>query len=238
MMHSTNGHLNTIHVLQFLSFEDLGHWQTWLQQENYHIQVYQAGVDDLSVALQQAQPLVILGGPIGVYETENYPFLAPLLAQLKIRLEQNLPTLGICLGAQLIASALGANVYAGHIKEIGWSKVYLSDQATSSPLQHLQEINVLHWHGDTFDLPPQATLLASTAHYPHQAFTVGRNVLALQFHVELNPTEFERWLVGHSHELQHAKIDILALREQNREFGHGLMQKSHLVLKQWLDYLV
>ena len=231
-----NTQAKNINVIQFLSFEDLGNLKTWLRQANYHVQIYQAGVDDLTDVLAQSSPLIILGGPIGVYETETYPFLNPLIEQLKIRLAQNLPTLGICLGAQLIATALGAKVYAGHTKEIGWSQLTLTTDH-ASPLQPLQGIYVLHWHGDTFDLPQQATLLASSEHYPHQAFSVGNNILGLQFHIEVEPKDFERWLIGHACELSHANIDITQLRLGNQHYGQALISASHAVFKTWLEHL-
>src|SRR5690606_9988829 len=107
---------------------------------------------------------IILGGPIGVYETEDYPFLQKEIDLLKVRLENNLPTLGICLGAQMIAHALGAKVYAGHAKEIGWSTLQLAT-LPDNILAPLTNVPVLHWHGDTFDLPENATLLASSSLY-------------------------------------------------------------------------
>lgn len=224
-----------IYVIQFLSFEDLGNLKPWLIKQGYHIHLLQAGVDNLSYALEQSNPLIILGGPIGVYETETYPFLIPLINQLKLRLKENLPTLGICLGAQLIATALGGKVYPGHVKEIGWSKLNLHENAGRSPLKHLQNTPVLHWHGDTFDIPENAKLLASSAHYPHQAFAIGHNLLALQFHIEMNPNEFERWIIGHACELSHAKINIQQLRLDNQAYGQALLHASQAVFQDWLD---
>src|SRR5690606_19806428 len=153
---------------------------------------FEAGIDELKKAFQHTGLLVILGGPIGVYETQDYPFLQQEIDLLKVRLEQNLPTLGICLGAQLIAHALGADVYAGPHKEIGWSKLTLS-QAKNNPLTALNESKVLHWHGDTFDLPANAELLASSTLYSNQAFRVGNNILALQFHAEVAAASLEKW---------------------------------------------
>ncbi|XUJ33596.1 glutamine amidotransferase-related protein [Bradyrhizobium japonicum] len=108
----------------------------------------------------------MLGGPIGVYETERYPFLTREIDLLERRLAQGLPTLGICLGAQLMAKALGARIYAGGVKEIGWGSVTLTDAGQASSLKPLAEsAPVLHWHGDTFDLPDNAARLASNENY-------------------------------------------------------------------------
>lgn len=105
------------------------------------------------------------------------------------------PTLGICLGAQLIAHALGAKVYAGHQKEIGWGPLSLSLRSNQVLSALLNNIHVLHWHGDTFDLPENAVLLASSDVYTNQAFEVGNNILALQFHIETTQENFENGLL-------------------------------------------
>src|SRR5262249_57807158 len=122
-----------------------------------------------------AEVLIVLGGPIGVYQEQDYPFLTDELRVLERRLAADLPTLGICLGAQLMARALGAKVYAGPRKEIGWSPLHLSAAGRRSCLAPLakRQAAVLHWHGDTFDLPAGATHLASTPDYPHPALACG-----------------------------------------------------------------
>lgn len=165
----------TIYAIQHLAFEDLGSLEDLFYQLGFRIRYFEAGVDDLRPALNYDGLTIVLGGPIGVYETKDYPFLIDEIAGLKQRLQANKPTIGICLGAQLIAHALGAKVYAGLQKEIGWSKLEITpiDENILAPLEH---IKVLHWHGDTFDLPTNATLLASSQLYPHQAFSVGRNI--------------------------------------------------------------
>src|SRR5262249_51014029 len=122
----------------------------------------------------------------GVYDSEEYPFLLDELELLRACLQQRLPTVGICLGAQLLASALGARVYPGPHKEIGWSPLSLTEAGAAGPLVALGAgLPVLHWHGDSFDLPAGATLLASTALYRHQAFALGPTILGLQFHPEV-----------------------------------------------------
>ena len=105
-----------------------------------------------------------MGGPISVYDDSDYPFIQDELALLQTRIKSGLPTLGICLGAQLIAKALGANVYTGSVKEIGWFPIALTEMGQSNYFRHLGEDNMplFHWHGDTFDLPAGAVLQAST----------------------------------------------------------------------------
>ncbi len=224
-----------INVIQHLAFEDLGSFGKVFQSQGFEIRYYHAGVNIPELVYQDEAILVVLGGPIGVYETDNYPYLQQEIDGLKNRIQNQLPTLGICLGAQLLVAASGAKVYAGHVKEIGWSTLQLSEQGFASPLKHLHDVNVLHWHGDTFDLPKSATLLASSEHYPHQAFAMGKHILAMQFHPEADTNRFEQWLIGHCSELNHAKIDIPKLRADNQRFGATLAQAGEKLLREWLD---
>ena len=227
---------DTVYAIQHLAFEDLGAWEDVFYQLGLRVRYFEAGVDDLTKAYEHKGLTVILGGPIGVYETEDYPFLQQEIDLLKVRLEQNLPTVGICLGAQLIAHALGGKVYAGHAKEIGWSKLTLT-QVENNPLAVLENTEVLHWHGDTFDLPVQAELLASSTLYTNQAFRVGENILALQFHPEVAADSLEKWLIGHTGELRQAKISIPQLRAANLQFAPTLEFTSKNVLTQYLTQL-
>ena len=227
---------DTIYAIQHLSFEDLGAWEDVFYQRGLRVRYFEAGIDDLSKALQYEGLTVILGGPIGVYESSDYPFLQQEIDLLKVRLDKNLPTLGICLGAQLIAHALGAKVYAGHQKEIGWSKLNITP-VEKNPLTALDNTEVLHWHGDTFDLPQQAELLASSDIYPHQAFRIGDNILALQFHAEVSSENLEKWLIGHTCELRQAQIDIPQLRIDHQRFAPCLQPAAEQVLTTWLNSL-
>ena len=226
----------TIYAIQHLAFEDLGALEDTFYQLGFRVRYVEAGVDDLTKALEHQGLTVILGGPIGVYETADYPFLTQEIELLKQRLALNLPTLGICLGAQLIAHALGAKVYAGTQKEIGWSSLEIKPVA-QNPLALLKDIPVLHWHGDTFDLPEHAELLASSALYPHQAFKLGSNILALQFHLEVAADAMEKWLIGHTCELRHANIDIQTLRADNQRFAPALEQNAPQVLEFFMQHI-
>ncbi len=227
---------DTVYAIQHLAFEDLGAWEDVFYQLGLRVRYFEAGIDVLNKAFEHPGLVVILGGPIGVYETQDYPFLQEEINLLKVRLERNLPTLGICLGAQLIAAALGGKVYSGHTKEIGWSKLNLAS-VENNPLQALEDIQVLHWHGDTFDLPAQAELLASSNLYPHQAFRVGNHILALQFHPEIASDSLEKWLIGHTGELRQANIAIPTLRAANLQFAPLLEMTSKTVLEQYLAQL-
>ncbi|ENW30834.1 glutamine amidotransferase [Acinetobacter lwoffii] len=227
---------DTVYAIQHLAFEDLGAWEDIFYQLGLRVRYFEAGIDDLTKAFEHPGLTVILGGPIAVYETEDYPFLQHEIDLLKVRLEKNLPTLGICLGAQLIAAALNAKVYPGDVKEIDWSKLSLAS-IENNPLKALEDIDVLHWHGDTFDLPEQAELLASSDLYPNQAFRVGQNILALQFHAEVASESLEKWLIGHTCELRKAQINIPTLRADHQSYAPALEQAASSVLLHYLENL-
>ena len=139
--------------------------------------------------------LIMMGGPMGVYEQDKYPWISCQIRRLTRRLEQDRPTLGVCFGAQMIAAALGAKVYPGPAKEVGFHPVRILDVGQKTALRHLEGVPILHWHGDTFDLPGGAELLASSHVYHHQAFRRGPNILAMQFHAEMGEDpRFDAWI--------------------------------------------
>lgn len=223
-------------VLQHAAFEDLGTLQPLLLAQGWQLQVLQSGVDALDPA-EAADLLVVLGGPISVNDVDLYPFLDDSIALLQRRLLQQRPTLGICLGAQLMARALGAQVAPSGGKEIGFSPLLLTDEGQRSPLLALQGIPVLHWHGEAFELPAGARRLASTPACRHQAFAIGHHALALQCHPELDARQFERWLIGHTLELAQAGIDPNDLRAQARRYGAPLAAAATAMFSQWLQEL-
>ena len=229
---------HTVLALRHVAFEDLGSFAAPLERAGYAIVYHDAANGDLAtVDPLAADLLVVLGGPVGAYDRDIYPFLGDEIALLERRLAAGLPTLGICLGAQLIAQALGAAVYPGPAKEIGWAPVTLTDSGRAGPLAHLDGAPVLHWHGDTFDLPSGCDLLAYTAICRNQAFARGPNVLALQFHPEAIGKGFERWLIGHACELSAAGINPNALRGEAAIYSAPLEFAAAKLIEQWVSML-
>lgn len=230
--------VKTAIVIQHLMFENMGTFAAPLEQRGYRISYLQAGVDSLEPGAG-AHLLAILGGPIAVYEQDRYPFLATELQILRSRLEKSQPTLGICLGAQLMAAALDARVYPGPVKEIGWEPLTLTEDGKASPLAPLDGAgsSMFHWHGDTFDLPPDATLLASTRHCKNQAFALGHHGLAFQCHPEFDAAHLEQWLIGHACELAGAGADLELLRRDTRQHGSTLAVLGRRAFSAWLDGL-
>jgi GMP synthase (glutamine-hydrolysing) len=223
-------------AIRHVAFEDAGLIAPLLEERGMTLRYVEAGVDALDAAgILAADLVVVLGGPIGVYEEDRYPFLHDEFAALRPRLAQKRPTLGICLGAQMIAKLLGAHVGPGPRKEIGWAKIALSDAGHGSVLAPLADVPVLHWHGDNADLPDRAVSLASTPACRHQAFAIGDTMLALQFHIEADPARIEQWLVGHTAELTAAGVDPADLRAQAREHGAATARAGRTIISQWLD---
>lgn len=226
---------NTAVAICHVAFEDLGTLADVLQRAGYTVEYRQAGVDDVTTNLvADASLLVVLGGPIGVYEEDRYPFLRDELRVLERRCAQDLPTIGICLGAQLLARCLGAEVRSMGQKEIGFAPVELTVAGQQSALRHLAGVPVLHWHGDTYSLPADAVRLASTPVCAEQAFSYGRRILAVQFHPEWDVTTFERWLVGHAVELACAGIDPRALRTQAQAIAAASMLAGKRAMQDWV----
>lgn len=225
-------------AIRHVPFEDLGILAPALEAHGYEIEYLEAGLDSIPPERALAPDLlVVLGGPIGVYDGDRYPFLFEEQRAIRARLDAGLPTMGVCLGAQLIARALGADVAPTGRHEIGYAPLTLTDEGCASVLTPLEGHPVLHWHGDQFGIPEGATRLAETPGFPNQAFAVGDTVLALQFHLEADHTRIESWLVGHAHELAAAGIDPQRLRTDAAAFGPGLARAATRVIDAWLDRL-
>ena len=225
-------------AIRHVGFEDLGSLEEVLADAGYRIEYADAGVDDLASAdFLTPSLLVVLGGPIGAYEEDIYPFLRAETAGLRERLAAGKRTLGICLGAQLMAAALGGRVYPGSGKELGWSPLQLTAAGAASPLRHLDGLPVLHWHGDTFTLPPGAELLGSTSRYPHQVFAMGRHALAFQCHPEVTARGLERWFIAHAAEIRSTEgVSVPALRSQTAQHAPALAAASRELFREWLAW--
>jgi GMP synthase (glutamine-hydrolysing) len=223
-------------AVRHVAFEDLGLLGPLLSSRGYDVRYHDAGIERFDRGTLLAPDLVIvLGGPIGVYEHEIYPFITDEVAAVAARLDANKPILGICLGAQMMAAASGALVAPGPAKEIGYGALTLTAAGRASVLAPLAALPVLHWHGDNCELPAGCECLASTRHCPVQAFSRTPVQLALQFHLETEPALFEAWLVGHTVELGKAGLDPRKLRDEARKLGPSLREVGSKVLSAWLD---
>jgi GMP synthase (glutamine-hydrolysing) len=220
-------------ALYHVAFENLGTFAAPLEARGYRI-TYQHASQPLSpVQWAAADLVVVLGGPIGVNDADLYPWLADEIEGIKLRLQLKRPLLGVCLGAQLMAFALGGGVRgraAG--KEIGWSALEIDEQA--GPLAHLRGVPVLHWHGDNIHLPEGVLSMASTPGTPCQAFMVGEHALGIQFHAEFEAEALEQWLTGHAVELHHAGVNLRGLRDDTQRYGAELARAGQAMIADWL----
>jgi len=221
-----------------VDFEGLGTLRQTLEARGYAIQPVDALTADWdAVAKERADLVVVLGGTLGVADEPAYPFLSQELRFIRQCLAQQVPLLGICLGAQLIARALGASVRPMGVKEIGFAPLQLTPEGAASALGALAGVPVLLWHGDMFDIPPGARRLAHTAICQNQAYALGQHVLGLQFHLEADARDMERWLVGNAAELAQVAGDPHNLRAQAARHGPAMAEAAQRVFGQWLDAL-
>lgn len=224
----------TLVAVRHVEFEGLDVLAPVFRARGFGISYREAGRDRLDDA-ESADLLVVLGGPIAAYDCDRHPFLREECRIIERRIAASRPVLGICLGAQLIARSLGARNHRGKGAEIGWAPVQLTTDGLASPLRHLDGAAVLHWHGDTFDIPVGATLLASTTRYANQAFAFGPSVLALQFHPEVTAINFEHWLTGYAAELAVEGLNPDDLRRGATEHASGLPARLIDMVDDWLD---
>lgn len=229
--------MKTLVAIKHVDFEDLGSWEDFLCKHYKIIYLNVTDIDFSSLDNRNIDLLVVLGGPIGVYQEEEYPFIKTEVALLADRLKSDLPTLGVCFGSQLMARALGAKVYPNHTKEIGWQSLNLTEAGKNSCVQYLKSENtsMFHWHGDTFDLPVGATLLASTEICKNQVFSFKRNALAFQCHPEVSAHHLEKWWIGHAAELSQNNLSIRQLRAQSKQLTPQLQKQSLECIKEWIN---
>jgi len=191
-------------VLKNITSEGPGTIADFLKKEDIPFRIFEIGSGETPSSLEKYNTLIVLGGPMGVYEMDRYPHLIAESRIIREAINRDMRVLGICLGSQLIAHCLGADVYPGPEKEIGWYHVELTGDGLKDPLMRKLAIHpsvgdfwrkfkVFHWHGDTFHLPSGAVLLASSSRYKHQAFRFGDKVYGFQFHIEVTRDMISEW---------------------------------------------
>lgn len=228
-------------VLQQVAHEGLGRIYPLLRRAGAAEEVVPCYLEGTAVPDRLAEygALVILGGPMSAVDAEADPVLAAQMALAREAIERDFPTLGICLGAQLLARAGGARVFPGDTPEIGWYDVHLSLESGEDPLFTglPNPLSVFQWHGDGFDLPAGALHLASSPLFPHQAFRMGENVYGVQFHLEVEEPMVKEWLAVNAAELERLRgtIDPPAVTADATARCDALARVCDTVVTRWLE---
>lgn len=175
------------HYIQHVPFEGLGSIESWLQNAGYEVSSTPFFNSGVLPEIEEIDLLIVMGGPMSVNDGSEYPWLAKEKAFIRSAIETRKPVLGICLGAQLIADAMGGEVFQNLEKEIGWFPVKAVEYENTLVFQFPEETEVFHWHGETFSLPEGAFQIAESKGCKNQAFQIGSNVIGLQFHLETTP---------------------------------------------------
>ena len=182
--------------------------------------------------------LIFMGGPMGVYQADHYPFLSQEMKIIEKRIAKDLPTLGICLGSQLIAGALGARNYKGDAGfECGWRPIHVNEAGMKTPVRHLDasQTMVMQMHQDTFDLPAGATLLATSEMYERQIFSYGKNTLALQCHPESDARKVANWIARSPGDIESGALDHKKLWEDTQKYAPTLIKQTEKFLLEYFE---
>lgn len=225
-------------VLQHNDHITLGNLEPVLRERGYDIRIVDAAVEDVAALdPEDGDLLIVLGGEQGAYETELHPHLTDELVYIRARIDAEKPIFGICLGAQLMAGALGGHNYKGEKPDLGYREVELTEAGASSPLRHMAGVGMLEWHGDHYTLPERATLLATGDAYDNEAFAVGDVGLAVQFHPEVTDDMHEVWTLNSTELFAEEGVDADEWRALGRVHQPAMQLASRAMFSEWLDGL-
>lgn len=221
------------HYFQHVKFEGLGSIEKWLITNNYSISSTKFYENYQMPNIENIDFLIIMGGPMSVNDEDEFSWIKEEKRFIREFIKTGKPILGVCLGAQFIASALGAEVYQNRVKEIGWFDIYNIENSNVFEFPNSQK--VFHWHGETFDLPSRAICLASSKECENQAFQIGKNIIGLQFHLETTPQSAKDIVENCKDELVDEEFiqseeEILSVNKEEYEYINLTMNKI-------LDYL-
>ncbi len=224
-----------VHILQHVPFEGLGSMEPWLRMHSAKISTTRFYEPWTLPDVDQLDLIIAMGGPMSVNDEAELPWLVKEKQFIRAAIQQGIPVLGICLGAQLIASALGARVYAGRQREIGWFDIDAVPHACGA-FTFPKTATVFHWHGETFDLPAAAVHLARSVACEHQAFQIGPNVIGLQFHLETTPASADAIITHCRNEL--VADTFVQTEDALRAVPAAAYECINALMAEVLDYLV
>ncbi len=177
-----------LHWLQHVPFEGLGIIEDWAEERGFDISCTRLYTDEVLPEIDTFDWLIVMGGPMGIFDYNDHPWLTEEKEFIELAIDEEKTVVGICLGAQLMADVLGAKVYPGPQKEIGWFPIR---RAPAAPALLPEELIVFHWHGDTFEIPEDAVALATSEPGINQGFVFNDKAIALQFHMETTPESMD-----------------------------------------------
>lgn len=218
------------HYLQHVPFEGLGSIEPWLTNAGYKISNTQFFNSVVLPRIEEIDFLIVMGGPMSVNDESAHPWLIDEKEYIKNTIEAGKPVLGICLGAQLIADAMGGEVFQNTVKEIGWFPVEAVGSENTSVFQFPEATEVFHWHGETFSLPQGAVQMAESKGCKNQAFQIGNNVIGLQFHLETTPASAQAIIENCRDELVkgeyiQSEVEIMSAPQERYSSINSLMGK-------------
>jgi GMP synthase (glutamine-hydrolysing) len=223
-------------VVQHVAVEGLGRFEPILASLGAEIHWIKEQDSITEPLPRDARGLIVMGGPMGVHDTAEYPRLRDEVRWIEQAITRNLPVLGVCLGSQLLAHALGARVYPGADIELGWLDVTLEPGAASDPLfsKLPSRLTPLHWHGDVFELPPGAVPLARSARTPLQAFSYNSRAWGLLFHLEADAAQVQAMAEVFPSDVQRAGTTPASLLELARQHDANARSAAAHLIRGWL----
>ena len=214
-------------VIQNIGCEHLGNLSRLFESDGYNVLLLNSQSNLIPIDLLTYSGIIILGGPMSVYD--NYIYLKNEQKLIKKAVEMNIPTLGICLGSQLIAEAMGGKVYPGNLKEIGWHDIEITENGSRDIFNGITTLKntVFQWHGDTFELPESAIILAKSDTYV-QAFRI-KTAIGIQFHIEVDESMIDEWIRVYSKEISDLNIDKSEIISQQKVQVLNLLMLCKLI---------
>lgn len=228
--------MKQLHYFQHVPFENLGVIEDWARIHDFTISATRFYQDQSISMPENTDWLIVMGGPMGVYDHDVYPWLTVEKKAIEQAIESGKVVMGICLGAQLIADVLGSGIRANAYKEVGWFPVYLHRNALNHPVAEVfpSQWDAFHWHGDTFDIPEGARLLASSCACRSQGFIYRERVIGLQFHMEVIRSGAAALVQNCAYDL---KMDEFVSTADQILAPEAPFEESHQLMSKLLDYL-